>query len=327
MWTTVLLILLGIIFILFSKTIRIRSRSKPQSKQEQLGFLELSAGVNPIVDIIAIHGINGHRENSWTADNGTMWLRDILGADVPNARILTYGYDADTTGFDVTSTSTIGRHAGTFIEALARQRLNAKQRPIIFLAHSLGGIILKKALNICQGKNVGSYNHLRDILVSTHAILFFGTPHSGVKGVAFQVMLNRILSVYMRSNNKILKHLEEHSSELEDIQSAYLSTSEGIKNVYFYEDYATPIIGGQTKLIVPYHSATVAGERGSSVHSLSADHIQMIKYRGKTNVNYETVLHYLKEVFGDANITVEGKWLRERSLRSLSDVDHDTVLI
>ncbi|KAG9021524.1 hypothetical protein FS842_006570, partial [Serendipita sp. 407] len=114
-------------------------------KEIAQGFLELSAGQDPIVDIIAIHGLDGHRENSWTADDGTMWLRDLLPDDVPNARILTYGYDAYTRSFSRTSTKTIFHHAEAFVEDLSRLRRAADpKRPIIFLAHSLGGIILKQ---------------------------------------------------------------------------------------------------------------------------------------------------------------------------------------
>lgn len=44
--------------------------------------------------IIAITGLAGHAIGSWTMPNGRMWLRDVLPDDVPNARILTYGYDS-----------------------------------------------------------------------------------------------------------------------------------------------------------------------------------------------------------------------------------------
>ncbi|KAG8798296.1 hypothetical protein FRC16_007515 [Serendipita sp. 398] len=94
--------------------------------------------------IIAIHGLDGHREQSWTAEDGTMWLRDLLPNDFPNARILSYGYDADTRSFAQTSTQTIFRHAEAFVEDLSQLRRTEPKRPVIFLAHSLGGIILKK---------------------------------------------------------------------------------------------------------------------------------------------------------------------------------------
>lgn len=49
--------------------------------------------------IVAVHGLNGHRENSWTAENRVNWLQHLLPQKVPHARIFSYGYDARTHGF------------------------------------------------------------------------------------------------------------------------------------------------------------------------------------------------------------------------------------
>ena len=55
-----------------------------------------SSAKNFDVDIVAIHGLNGHREKTWThAESGTFWLRDLLPTALPGARIYSYGYDAN----------------------------------------------------------------------------------------------------------------------------------------------------------------------------------------------------------------------------------------
>jgi hypothetical protein len=48
--------------------------------------------------LIAIHGLDGHREESWTHENGVLWLRDLIPQKIPNARVLTYGHPARTRG-------------------------------------------------------------------------------------------------------------------------------------------------------------------------------------------------------------------------------------
>ncbi|OCL02322.1 hypothetical protein AOQ84DRAFT_357452 [Glonium stellatum] len=52
------------------------------------GLQVVTEGIDPIVDIIAVHGLNGHRDKTWTAGNGVNWLRDLLPQDLPNARIM-----------------------------------------------------------------------------------------------------------------------------------------------------------------------------------------------------------------------------------------------
>ena len=111
-----------------------------------------------------------------------------------------------------------------------------------------------KALIICHNQSLESKGHLRDVLVSTHGVLFFGTPHSGTNGVALLQFMNRLLSVYMKTTDRVLQHLEANSSELENIQSMYLSASEGLNAVCFYEEYPTPIVGGRQELARTIHS-------------------------------------------------------------------------
>lgn len=52
--------------------------------------------------IVAVHGLNGDRVKSWTyADPKTeeevMWLADLLPNHIPNARVMTFGYNSDNT--------------------------------------------------------------------------------------------------------------------------------------------------------------------------------------------------------------------------------------
>ncbi|KAF2185945.1 hypothetical protein K469DRAFT_499369, partial [Zopfia rhizophila CBS 207.26] len=56
------------------------------------GLQVVAEHINPIVDIVAVYGLNGHRDN-WTATNGVNWLRD-LSQELPNARIITWGFNA-----------------------------------------------------------------------------------------------------------------------------------------------------------------------------------------------------------------------------------------
>ncbi|KAF8519347.1 hypothetical protein BU17DRAFT_47705, partial [Hysterangium stoloniferum] len=70
--------------------------------------------------IVATHGFDGHREKSWTADNGKLWLRDFLPQALPTARILSYGYDAYTESS--LSEQTLYGHAQDFLAKLCISR-------------------------------------------------------------------------------------------------------------------------------------------------------------------------------------------------------------
>ncbi len=47
-------------------------------------------------DIVAIHGLNGDAYKTWTVDETeTMWLYHFLPAELPGARIFSFGYPSD----------------------------------------------------------------------------------------------------------------------------------------------------------------------------------------------------------------------------------------
>ena len=76
------------------------------------------------------------------------WIEDFLREEVPSARILTYGYNADVIGglFQANNKNRISQHGRDLKAKLERDLEN--NAPIIFVAHSLGGIIAKDALHL-----------------------------------------------------------------------------------------------------------------------------------------------------------------------------------
>lgn len=74
--------------------------------------------------IIFVHGLTGDREKTWKTKNAiTPWPQTLLPPKVPNARILTYGYDAYVTDWQgVVSKNRIWNHATNLLAAVATYR-------------------------------------------------------------------------------------------------------------------------------------------------------------------------------------------------------------
>ncbi|KAA8908222.1 hypothetical protein FN846DRAFT_945814 [Sphaerosporella brunnea] len=79
---------------------------------------------------------------SWV-DRGSrqMWLQDFLPRDFKNIRIMAYGYN---NSLDGTSDSALLDFRRNLVQQSenARSSDEMKNRPIIFVGHSLGGILI-----------------------------------------------------------------------------------------------------------------------------------------------------------------------------------------
>ena len=76
----------------------------------------------------------------------TLWPKELLPKRIPRARILTFGYDADVYHFwsKPASDNTIKNHGDNLTASLVGLRHGNEEtaaRPIIFVAHSLGGLV------------------------------------------------------------------------------------------------------------------------------------------------------------------------------------------
>jgi len=93
-------------------------------------------------------------------------------------------------------------------------------RPIIFVVHSMGGLVVAEGLNRSKDSCEA---HLENIYQQTFAIAFLGTPHRG-SGLAFWADLGtKFLRPVKRINQALLQVLRERSETLDDIQQRFNS--------------------------------------------------------------------------------------------------------
>ncbi len=193
------------------------------------------------VDIVAIHGLNGSAFGTWTHENATFWLKDLLAKDVHGARIFTYKYPSHV--LFSKSKATTEEYAKTLLVDLKDNRNGPgqDQRPIIFIAHSLGGIVCKQALIIAQQDP--SFTTLLD---HTDGIIFFGTPHRGARtsadiGVFFFDIAQAALSVSGTrllvggTRNDLVKNLRANSPDLRRIIESFRHLHDKMQIVSVYE--------------------------------------------------------------------------------------------
>ncbi len=96
------------------------------------------------ISLVLIHGLNGDYLKTWEHETTNIcWPKDLLPSVLPYVRVLSFGYDADVYGN--TSVTGIRGNAQALLARLRdRRETRDHGRPIVFVAHSLGGIVLKQ---------------------------------------------------------------------------------------------------------------------------------------------------------------------------------------
>ncbi|EQB44810.1 hypothetical protein CGLO_16409 [Colletotrichum gloeosporioides Cg-14] len=160
-------------------------KSRIKVSREFVGFTPLfvpPAGTPIVADIIAVTGLAGNAYGSWAHDENEMWLRDSLQFTAPNARILTYGYVSKVE--NGCSFGILQDHACAFLVnlLLMRDEGRCESRPIIFIGHSLGCLIVKKAMIDAASRGI---NMAR---LPVRAIIFLAAPHKGLDVEALQTL-------------------------------------------------------------------------------------------------------------------------------------------
>ncbi|OBT53555.1 hypothetical protein VE04_06749 [Pseudogymnoascus sp. 24MN13] len=300
-----------------------------------IGLTTLYEAEDALIDIVFIHGFNGHPERTWSykradahppnhsndselpersskfrklnpfskdqertscAPKETYWPRDLLPHTVKKARVLTFGYD--TTVYhrlgQTRNRNTIYDFAWEFLNCLsdARQSDGQSRRPLLFVAHSLGGIITKEALRQANLKSAHeSCAHLRDIFLSTSGIIFFGTPHRGAdpRGFLQHVAERAVRAAGFTVNQKVFDTLLPDSERLKELLDEFpLLVSKMKWNIVsFREMHGMAVLGG--KKVVDDASSCLGDFNLEIVRDIESDHRDMCRFSGLNDPRYEKV--------------------------------------
>ncbi|KAH2398155.1 hypothetical protein EMGR_003896 [Emarellia grisea] len=251
------------------------------------------------VDIVAVHGLNGDSITAWSGpETGTLWLKDLIPKHIPHARVLSFGYESSSCRFD---------WPGFTDRSLG----DCRTRPIIFVCHGLGGVIVKKALAHSANSTSPLVAHLNEIFISTFAILFFGTPHININ-LANRLVLEssgvgdgraQRLGYSQSSPPKKLQSLESITDQFAPLMRKFYTT-------FFWEGMPTDFGGYHDFLVEPASAAPVIYESPKCA-IVGATHSRMVKLLD-WSPSYSTVLATLKRCCLKAPGVINDRWKKAR---------------
>lgn len=248
--------------------------------------------------IVFVHGLHGSRE-SWRASNGAYWP-DLIRTD-PR-----FAY-SDVEVAEYPTPASNGRMSSVQLADMLWARLKQdhvwEHREVVFIAHSLGGILVEEML----------LRHPTEA-ASVKFIVSYGTPHEGSP-------IARIASIY--DKDPLLNDLSDASdnaflTQLENNWRGHDSVN-GIHRFCAFESEDTPPenrFGRYLKTharVVGYFSATYGCDVTTPPQEIHADHLHMVRPLDRASSAYD----FFYRVYRDNPILEEQVVARENIIAGL----------
>jgi len=276
---------------------------------------------------VLVHGLNGGPRKTWTAKNGVFWPTVLLPITLKSARarILVYGYNADVYAYGSSSRSAssdfIHQHAQSLVSNLALERKSEEvtDHPIIWVAHSLGGILVKRALELSNDLTSKNADDNRSIYVSTYGIIFLGTPHTGADpakwGLILQGMVDALMpKKFMDTESHLVKTLKSNNETLQNINLHFLDIYQRFKICMVHEAVKTDLKG--TKAFIVDQASASPLLPDVQYFGIEASHSGICKFESKNSPGYLNVSTTIKSWVTECLPVIKARWEMERNTRT-----------
>lgn len=211
--------------------------------------------------VILVHGLSGDPRATWTVqgpgwDSETFWPR-WLARERPDLAIWTLGYAAPKSRWPWRGSVALPLYDRAR-ELLDRLDLTVGERPLVFVAHSLGGLVVKELLRIARDEPA----HYGWLLRATQGVVFLGTPHRGAWAAS---ALSRFVPLL---TSAAIRDLEAHDAHLRQLNRWYTAHAPEF-DIHTASHYETRPWRGT--LVVDQDSAD-PGIAGAPLIAVDADH-------------------------------------------------------
>ena len=266
-----------------------------------------------MADIVFVHGLAGGSHSTWRygkqgEDEYFFWPGE-LGRNFGNCGVWSFGYAAGFTELGNPG-MIIQKRAGN----MARQLINSGlgRRPVIFIAHSMGGLVVKSLIVSSQL----SADRTRSQLVEQiHGIVFCATPHRGSDLAAAA----RVLTLFLGGSQAHLREMAANAEPLDLLHDQFLEWHR--RNPISVESYVESIGLFRKRwywravplgMVVPRASANSGI---GVIHDVDADHLTLVKPCPQVQAIYGIVYKGVNSFVGRV---IETQSSLQQGLRSTS---------
>ncbi|KAG2501745.1 hypothetical protein HYH03_000245 [Edaphochlamys debaryana] len=254
----------------------------------------------PDVDVVFIHGIRGGPFITWRKagvmtrgkaashmERSACWPSTWLAEDFPGARLLSVEYLAPVSAWEGESLP-LEDNVSRVMGQLTAAGVGTGQRPVVFVAHSMGGLLVKEMLARSMDQAEAGGGPQAALAASTRGVVFFGTPHFGNELAAMGWRLRHLPGAHPAPSLARLTPGPHLLSVNDRLRRLYLDEHGGLRVVSLLEGQPTQLSGVIPRILIVAPESAYPGF-GSALPLPHNDHIDCCKPSGKTAPGYKVV--------------------------------------
>ncbi|MCJ1388397.1 hypothetical protein MMC18_001244 [Xylographa bjoerkii] len=152
--------------------------------------------------------------------------------------------------------------------------------PFMFVAHSMGGLVVKKAYLLALQDET-----YRAIATRVKTMIFLATPHRGADNAHKLNNMQRIS--FAHGPKAYIDDLARNSQALQTINDDFRHVADRLELFSFYETVKTSVAG--TSILIVDRGSAILEYKHERHMPIQANHRGICKYESETDANYKTV--------------------------------------
>ncbi|KAF2276959.1 uncharacterized protein EI97DRAFT_304374 [Westerdykella ornata] len=299
------------------------------------------------IDIVFVPGLGANPEESWKKGDFN-WASDKNGTakDYPNARVLLYLYESAFHG-PLKVDQFMDNIAKGLLHALQSKRGEQINRPIVFIGHSMGGLVIAKAVTMMDTQR----DTFRKMFEATAGCVFFGSPFNGAEAASVAAMFAYVGDKFgQATTSKLLDLMKPGDASLRELRADFMrlviKLPTKIELYCFWENHDTDPAKMASEFIAKREPAMTGGrisnvlydifkqakapfkivERESATFGdvvenlgLACNHRDLVKFDDFKDPRYQMIRDPLKKIIHGAPLVVKNR------LNATRDIDLNAI--
>lgn len=239
-----------------------------------------------LLDVVFIHGLGGDARATWEwvapkfgPDSKSFWPKD-LADELPLTAVWTVGYESTVSAWVGQNMPMIDR-ANSLLDLLDANDIGS--RPVVFITHSLGGLLAKALVRVSHETPEEHDKHL--LHRNVRGFVFFATPHTGSS------LANVLKCVPGIRATDIASELAYGETHLRDLSQWFTDKAKQLdyKGATYYEAHPT-------KGVTVVDAVSANPNFGMRPVPFDGDHISICKIPHSGDARFKQVVKFVGKI-------------------------------